>query len=120
MQVSRTLALTLFSAVSCSAATFGTVVARAQSLTDLVVDEVHRRVYVSYFTTSQGQVDVYSTVGLTAASKPAFTIRTGATPLSMAISRDGNSLYVACYDASSLDVFDLRTTTFSKTTSVAL
>jgi uncharacterized protein (TIGR03437 family) len=120
MQAIRALALTLCSAAFCSAATFGTVVARAQSLTDLVVDEVHRRIYVSYITASQGQVDVYSTVGLNASSRPIATIRTGASPLSMAISRDNNSLYVACYDASSLDVFDLRTTAFSKIASVSI
>ena len=94
----RALALTLLSALSCSAATFGTVIAHAQPLADLAIDEARRRLYV--VNTASNQIEVYSTVGLTATSRATATIRTEATPLSIAISRNGRSLYVACYDAS--------------------
>jgi len=107
----RALALTLFSALSCSAATFGTVIAHAQPLADLAIDEARRRLYV--VNTASNQIEVYSTVGLTATSRATATIRTEATPLSVAMSRNGRFLYVACYDASSLNVIDLTSATFS-------
>jgi uncharacterized protein (TIGR03437 family) len=58
-------------------------------------------------------VDVYNT----ASNPPTLltTINTSATPLAIAMSRSGKSLYVACYSASTLDIIDLTSATFSKT-----
>src|SRR5215831_17004241 len=113
--MSRALALLFLSVCSCPAATFGTVVAHAQPLADLAIDEARRRLYV--VNTASNQVEVYATN----VSPPRQTnvIKTEATPLSVAMSRSGRYLYVACYDASSLDVIDLSTTNFA-TRSVTL
>src|SRR5437667_11561759 len=109
MSVFRALAFILLSAVCCSAATFGTVVAHAQPLADLAIDEARRRLYV--VNTASNQVEVYATN----VSPPRQTniIKTEATPLSLAMSRSGRFLYVACYDASSLNIIDLNSATFS-------
>src|SRR5215831_3715790 len=110
--MSRALALFLLSVCSCPAATFGTVVAHAQPLADLAIDEARRRLYV--VNTASNQVAVYATN----VSPPQETnvIKTEATPLSLAMSRSGRFLYVACYDASSLFVIDLNSATFSSRT----
>src|SRR6476660_1216854 len=90
------------SALPCLAATFGTVVPHAQPLADLVVDEARRRLYV--LNTSSSTVEVYATN----VNPPRLTnsIKTDATPLSLALSRETPNpryLYVACYDGSTLD-----------------
>src|SRR5258708_6395914 len=109
MSVFRALAFSLLSAISCSAATFGTVVAHAQPLADLAIDEARRRLYV--INTASNQVEVYATN----VSPPRQTnvIKTESTPLSVPMSRCGRFLYVACYDASSLNIIDLNSATFS-------
>jgi hypothetical protein len=108
MKVSRAPLLFL-SALPCFAATFGTVVPHAQPLADLVIDEARRRLYV--VNTASDQVEVYATN----VSPPRQTniIHTEKTPLAIAMSRSGRYLYVACYDASSLDVVDLSTNSFA-------
>src|SRR5665811_537966 len=101
MSVFRPLLLVL-SALPCLAATFGTVVPHAQPLADLVIDESRKRLYV--LNTASNQVEVYSTNFAT--PQPAnIKIGTKATPLSLALSRETppRYLYVACYDASTLD-----------------
>jgi uncharacterized protein (TIGR03437 family) len=107
--------LLLLSALPCFAATYGTVVSHPQPLADLVIDEARRRLYV--VNTASNQVEVYATN----VNPPRQTniIKTEATPLAVAMSRSGRYLYVACYDASALDVVDLSTTTFT-TRSVTL
>lgn len=117
MKCFRALGLILFGVLPACGATFGTVVAHAEPLADLAVDEARRRLYV--VSAVSHQVEVYSTVGLTANSKPLAAISTGATPLAIALARGGKSLYVACYDASSLLIIDLTTGTYSSR-SVAL
>ncbi len=115
MSVFRPLLLVL-SALPCLAATFGTVVPHAQPLADLVIDEGRRRLYVLNTLSNPPTVEVYATTGLTATSKPIGTIRTDATPLSLAISRETPNphyLYVACYDGSTLDIVDLNSANFS-------
>jgi uncharacterized protein (TIGR03437 family) len=64
--------------------------------------------------TALNQVDVYTT----ASNPPRLTntVKTSLTPLAAAISRNGRSLYVACYGASSLDVVDLTGTSFAART----
>src|SRR3954470_21001221 len=109
MTVFRALAFILLNAICCSAATFGTVVAHAQPLADLAIDPTRPRLYV--INTASNQVEVYNT----AVSPPRQTnvIKTEATPLALAMSRSGRFLYVACYDASSLNIIDLASATFS-------
>src|SRR5947208_9381231 len=98
----------LLSALPCLAATFGTVVPHAQPLADLAIDEARRRLYV--MNTASNQAEVYATN----VSPPRQTnvIKTDATPLSLALSRSGRYLYVACYDASSPFLIDPSTATF--------
>src|SRR6476661_547404 len=103
MSAFRPLLVLILSAMPSMAATFGTVVAHAQPLADLAIDEARRRLYV--INTASNQVEVYATN----VSPPRQTnvIKTEATPLSVAMSRSGRFLYVACYDASSLNIIDL-------------
>ena len=111
MRVLRPLLVCVLSVVPSWGATFGTVVAHPQSLADLVLDEARKRIYL--VDTYSNQVDVYST----ASNPPVLvtTIGTDATPLAVAMSPSGKSLYVACYNASTLDIFDLTSAAFSKT-----
>ena len=83
------------------AATFGTSVALVGGASDLVLDDARGRLYL--VATSQSRIEVYSL------SQRRFLnpIRTDATPIAGAISRDGKFLYVSSYDASSLNVIDL-------------
>jgi DNA-binding beta-propeller fold protein YncE len=102
--------LLLFLSVAPSAgATFGTVVAHAQPLADLVLDEARKRLYV--VNTASNQVEVYSTT--TNPPRQTNVVKTDSTPLAMAIARSGKSLYVACYGASSLDIIDLTSANFT-------
>src|SRR5690242_21873674 len=114
MLVSRA-PLFVLSALPGFAATFGTVVPHAQPLADLAIDEARRRLYV--VNTASNQVEVYATN----VNPPRQTniVKTEATPLAIAMSRSGRYLYVACYDASALDVIDLSTANFA-TRSVTL
>src|SRR5215813_862545 len=113
--MSRALSFLFLSAFPCLGATFGTVVAHPQPLADLVLDEARRRLYV--VNTALNAVEVYSTT--TNPPRLTNTVKTDATPLSIAMSRSGRYLYVACYGASSLQIVDLSTATFS-TRSVTL
>lgn len=109
MSAFRPLLVLILIAMPSMAATFGTVVTHAQPLADLALDEARRRLYV--VNTAANQVEVYATN----VNPPRLTsvIRTDATPLAIAMSRSGKSLYVACYGASALDIIDLTSVTFS-------
>lgn len=96
--------------VATQDATFGTVVGPiTQSgvnfliggASDLVLDEGRGRLYL--INTGQRRVEVYSL------SQRRFltTIETDATPISGALSRDGSTLYVTCFDGSSVNLIDL-------------
>lgn len=92
------------------AATFGTVVPHTAPLADIVLDENRKLLYVLNATVSPPKVEIYNTT--THPPSPALGISSIAVdpiPLSMAMSRSGNFLYVACYNSSSLDVIDLNT-----------
>src|SRR5664280_770712 len=108
MSVFRPLLLVV-SALPCFAATFGTVVPHAQPLADLVIDEARKRLYVLNTLANPPSVEVYATTNLTGTSKPLNSIKTDATPLSLAVSRETppHDLYVACYDGATLDIIDL-------------
>ena len=85
-----------------------------QPLADLVIDEGRKRLYVVNTFTSA--VEVYDiSAGLPRLPLPIKTIKTAATPLSVALSREILSLrylYVACYDGSTLDIIDLNSASF--------
>jgi uncharacterized protein (TIGR03437 family) len=106
------LALCVF---PCFAATFGTLVTHTQPLADLVIDEGRKRLYVVNTFTSA--VEVYDiSASLPRLPLPIKTIKTAATPLSVALSRETPNpryLYVACYDGSTLDIIDLNSASFS-------
>ena len=111
MSVSRPL-LVVLSALPCLAATFGTVVPHTPALADLAIDEARKRLYV--VNTIASTVEVYATN----VNPPRLTnsIKTDATPLSLALSRETPNpryLYVACYDGSTLDIIDLNSANFS-------
>ena len=109
MSVFRPLAVLLLSTLPSLGATFGTVVAHAQPLADLALDEARKRLYV--VNTASNQVEVFATN--TNPPRLSSTIATDSTPLAIAISPSGKSLYVACYGASALDIIDLTSATFS-------
>ncbi len=115
MTAFRPLLLALLSALPCLAATFGTLVTHTQPLADLVIDEGRKRLYVVNTFTSA--VEVYDIgTGLPRLPLPIKTIKTAATPLSVALSRETPNpryLYVACYDGSTLDIIDLNSASFS-------
>jgi len=81
----RPLLVFLLSAIPVYSATFGTVVAHAQPLADLVLDEARKRLYV--VNTASNQVEVYSTT--TTPPRETNVIKTDSTPLAIAISRSG-------------------------------
>jgi uncharacterized protein (TIGR03437 family) len=108
----------VLSAVPCLGATFGTLVAHASPIADLVVDEARKRLYM--VDTNANAVDVYVTnVSPPRLAPGTNTIKVEKTPLAAALSRSGKFLYVVCYDASALDIIDLTTASFS-TRSVTL
>ena len=100
------IALAILAFASCSfAATFGSVVPLVGGASDLVLDESRGRIYL--VNTSQSRIEVYSI----AQRRFLTPVRTDATPLSAAISRNNKVLYVASYDGSSLNTIDLETLT---------
>lgn len=96
-----------FFTLTISAATFGRVVPLVGGATDLVLDEPRGRIYLT--SSIQGVVQVYSI----AQQRFLAPIPTDASPISVAMSRDGKALYVTCFDASVLDVIDLASLTVS-------
>ncbi len=111
MSVFRPLLLVL-SALPCFAATFGTVVPHTPAFADLVIDEARKRLYA--VNTISSTVEVYATN----VNPPRLTnsIKTDATPLSLALSREAPApryLYVTCYDGSTLFIIDLSSANFS-------
>src|SRR5579871_3223225 len=109
MSLLRPLVLGFLLVTPCFGATFGTVVAHAQPLADLAIDEARKRLYL--VNTASNQVEVWSTG--TNPPKLSSTIATDSTPLAIAISPSGKALYVACYGASALDIIDLTSATFA-------
>ncbi len=108
----RKLSLFALAALSAHAATFGKVTALVGGASDIVLDETRGQLYLT--APVPNQVQVYSTKQ----AKFLAPIATDQTPLSAALSRDGNTLYVVCYDSSALDIINLATLTL--TTQVTL
>lgn len=69
---------------------------------DLILDEGRGRLYL--INTGQRRVEVYSLPQ----RRFLTTVQTDATPMSGAMSRDGATLYVTCFDGSSLNLIDLE------------
>jgi uncharacterized protein (TIGR03437 family) len=103
MSPARAILVFILWALPSLGATFGTVVQHAQPISDLAVDDARKRLYL--VNTATNQVEIYSTTS--SPPRLAATIPTDATPLAVALSRSGKSLYIACYDGSSLVVVDL-------------
>ena len=84
------------------AATFGTVVPLVGGATDIVHDAARNRLYL---------VGVPDTLAIYSIAERRFlpAIRTDALALSIAMTRDGKFLYIACHNSSSLNVVDLNT-----------
>src|SRR3954451_1942913 len=102
MSVLRALAVLAITILPSPAATFGTVVTHPAPLADLALDDVGRLLYA--VNTAQNTVEVYRTN--TNPPTRLQPINTAATPLAVALSRNRQLLYVACYGASALQVID--------------
>ncbi|MBL8232948.1 MAG: beta-propeller fold lactonase family protein [Bryobacterales bacterium] len=89
------------------AATFGSVTTVVGSVSDLVLDENRRRLYL--VNGSQNRLEVYSLP-----PNPIRLVQSVALdslPLAAAMSRDGSRLYVTCHNASNLNIINLDTLT---------
>ena len=94
--------MTILFATATFAATFGTVVPLVGGATDIVHDAARNRLYL---------VGVPDTLAIYSIAERRFlpSIRTDAFALSIAMTRDGKFLYIACHNSSSLNVVDLAT-----------
>lgn len=88
-------------AIGSFAATFGTVTPLTGGVVDIVLDSARQRLYLVGV---PDKVEIYSITQ----RRFLTPIRTDSLPLSAAISRDGKSLYVACHNASTVNVIDLE------------
>ncbi len=112
MQALRPLLVLVLSAIPSVSATFGTPVtdpANPVTFADIALDEARQQLYV--VNTAANEIEVYST--RTKPPKQTASIQTEATPLSIAMSRSGQYLYVTCYNASALDVIDLSSPAYA-------
>jgi uncharacterized protein (TIGR03437 family) len=89
------------------AATLGRVVPLTGGAVDLALDETRNQVYLTSGT--QNLLQIYSLQRQTFLTP----IPTDTTPLTLALSPDRKLLYVACYDASTIDVINLTTNTIA-------
>jgi len=112
MQYRRFVLAMCVCASSLYCATFGTAVALVGGASDLVIDEARGRLYL--VNSGQSRIEVYSL----AQRRFLSTVATDGNPISCAIARNGRSLYVTSYGASSLNVIDLGTLTVSNRVSL--
>ncbi len=103
MNATRSLSIFLLAAAAATSAPYGTVVPVVGGVSDIVLDDARGRLYMP--NTNRNQLEIYSI----AQRRLLTAIRTDATPLSAAMSRDGRVLYVTAYDASTLNIIDLNT-----------
>jgi uncharacterized protein (TIGR03437 family) len=88
-------------------ATFGVVVPHTAPVADIAVDEARKRLYV--LNANPPQVEIYSIATKPPSLAPGTSpIGVDAIPISMAMSRSGRYLYVACYTSAALDIIDLN------------
>ena len=99
---SKWVLTTVLMANAAFGATFGTVVPLVGGATDIVHDAARNRLYL---------VGVPDTLQIYSIPERRFlsSIRTDSLALSIAMTRDGKLLYVACHNSSSLNVVDLNT-----------
>jgi uncharacterized protein (TIGR03437 family) len=90
-----------FGSATISAATIGTVVPVLGQVSDLVYDSSRNLVYVANST--RNDVEVYSA----ATNKLTGSVQTDLTPASLAMSPDGNTLYVASIGGLSINAINL-------------
>src|SRR3712207_1078633 len=101
MAVARSVFAGLALAIMAGAAALGTGGPAVCGAADLVLDEARRRLYL--VNSARNRVEVFST----ATRQLLSTVPTDALPLSAAMSRDGQFLYVASFDGTALNVIDL-------------
>ncbi|MBZ2177748.1 MAG: hypothetical protein ACK58M_03650 [Acidobacteriota bacterium] len=85
------------------AATLGTVINITGGASDLVLDDTRGLLYLVR-PAPYNRIDIFSVTQRRVLS----SVLTDALPLSAALSRDGNILYVTCHDGSSLNIIDTR------------
>jgi len=90
-------------------ATFGVVVPHTAPLADIAIDAARNRLYVLNPTVNPPTVEVYNTAAKPPSLAPGTSsIAVDPIPISMAMSRSGQYLYVACYTSAALDIIDLN------------
>jgi len=90
-------------------ATFGVVVPHTAPLADIAIDQARNRLYLLNPTVSPPTVEVYNTAAKPPSLAPGTSsIAVDPVPMSMAMSRSGQYLYVACYSSAALDIIDLN------------
>lgn len=102
----KQLALTLFISTVLSplgAATLGTVIPITGGVSDITLDD-NRNVLYLVRSLPYDRIDIFSNTQRRVLS----SVPTDRNPLAAAMSRDGSTLYVVCYDAASLNIVDLR------------
>src|SRR4051812_47471544 len=112
MRFVRYLAVFVCAAAPLFSATFGTVVAGGASYSDIVLDEARSRLYL--VNTAVNRIDIYGLKQRTFQT----SISTDLQPVSAALSRDGQFLYVTAYTGAVLDIIDLTLGRVSKTISL--
>src|SRR5579872_6318295 len=108
MRVFRPLLVFFLSVLPALSATFGTPVQHPSPLVDLAYDSNRHRLYV--LSPLSNTLEIYDTTAKTPTLLPkGGTITVDANPVAMALSRDGNTLYVACYTGGVIDTINLNT-----------
>jgi uncharacterized protein (TIGR03437 family) len=97
---------------SLAAAVFGSATVLMGSGSDLVLDESRARLYV--VNSVQNRVEIYST----SQQRLLTPVTVGSNPISAALSRDSKTLYVSCYDDSTLQAIDLDALSVRKAVSL--
>jgi uncharacterized protein (TIGR03437 family) len=98
------LAFQVLIALPGIAATFGTVTTVVGSVSDLVLDEGRRRLYL--VNANANRVEIFSLPPNPI--RQVTTITTDTLPLAAALSPDQRLLYVVCYNSSTLNIIDLE------------
>lgn len=107
----RALIVSLISVLPCLSANFGTVINHTDALSDMVLDESRKSLYV--LDPIASQVEVYSLSSRTPAPSRFINLDTNCGPPAMALSPPAGTsgqpqfLYVACYYTQSINVIDL-------------
>lgn len=119
MRALRTLvAVSLFLSIGLSvapAATLGTVINVTGGASDLVLDSNRNLLYLVR-SVPYNRIDVFSTTQ----RRIIASVPTDTNPLAAALSPDGNTLYITCHDAASINIMDTRSATPAIVSKVSL